>query len=196
MLLWTHSTLGQLGPQMSLKSDRRLHLSSLLSLMVSLETIWIWRYLPPGRVSEIRIFTVLHRMTSLELGWHSPSAVLVPSRWALKSWAALENQIGVAEINDWSWHTVRPRISAWPMSFSFTNGLDSKLNLSGCWRFYSICLGAVTGASVLGHDTWGEYLGERWSWRWWLNYVTGAGPPFKEEGLWLQGRGLIAPTGF
>lgn len=125
--------------------------------MVSLETTWIWRYLPPGRVSGIRIFTILNRMTPLEPGWHPPSAVLVPSRWALKSWAALEHQMGGAEMNDWTWHTVRPRISAWLMSFPFTNCLDSKLNLSGCWCLYSVCQGGCNWG--FSFRAW--YLGRR-----------------------------------
>lgn len=47
-----------------------------------------------------------------------------------------------AEIDNWSLHAVRSWPSGWLMSFHFTNCWDSKLNLSGCWCLYSVCLGA------------------------------------------------------
>lgn len=139
LLLWIHSTLGQGGLQCHSRQTEGCtwvpHKGSSNSDM---------EIPSPRRLSRIRVFAILKRMASL-----NPSLVGTHLPWCwyfyTKLWIlGLRQEIKWmgAEINNWSSHIVRPRLLDWLVSFHFTDCLDSKLNLSGCWHLYSVCLGA------------------------------------------------------
>lgn len=143
------------------------------SVMVAMETILKWRYLPPGSVSGIRIFTTLKRMTTLNpnlVGTHPPQCWYLCTElwspgphWTIK-WTD-------AEINDWSFYTMRPFEPADVFPCHNLPGFQIKslwvltplLCMDGGvgggrgWRQRSF----QTGASVPAHNSSGEYLGER-----------------------------------